>query len=553
MPSKEKARAGGKKPAARRGWGRDHRGSGTFGPVTLALGNLRIIAEAWSVPGRSAASFHNPAYACSWRKAKTPAVRETLGAANALGKIGANRVAVIPVLEALLGDPDREVQRSAIDALVRFGPAAIPTLAVVLSDPNEQNRRDAVSALGFIGPAAVSALVAALRNPDRDVRSEASGRRGRIGPAAAEAVPVLAAAVANDPDKGVRKRAAWALWEVGATAAEAIPPLASLFNDADSDVAQTGAWVLAKFGKAAVLTLNISLKHPDKLVRSMAMWALGSIGTVAGEAVPALVALLRDPDTDVYRSALSALQEIGAGGVDSVPALEQRDFFHWLSALIALPAAAYAGQPFFHSAVRALMAGKLNMDVPITLGVLLALGMSVLETLHHASHAYFDSAMMLLTFLLAGRALDQNMRRRTRVVAGNLAALKAETAIKLTPGGDLREVPIASIQPGDLVLVRPGERVAVDGVVVEGASEIDQSLVTGETMRAPAGNGTAVYAGTMNGYGTLRVRVGAADGLPIVPPRSMPRSCTSLRSRRWSDGSRREPLGTMQSLPLSPC
>ena len=189
---------------------------------------------------------------------------------------------------------------------------------------------------------------------------------------------------------------------------------------------------------------------------------------------------------------------------------EQRDFFHWLSALIALPAAAYAGQPFFHSAVRALTVRKLNMDVPITLGVLLALGMSVLETLHHASHAYFDSAMMLLTFLLAGRALDQNMRRRTRVVAGNLAALKAETAIKLTSGGDLREVPIASVQPGDLVLVRPGERIAVDGVVVEGASEIDQSLVTGETMRVPAGNGTAVYAGTMNGCGTLRVRVGAA-------------------------------------------
>jgi Cu2+-exporting ATPase len=189
---------------------------------------------------------------------------------------------------------------------------------------------------------------------------------------------------------------------------------------------------------------------------------------------------------------------------------EQRDFFHGLSALIALPSAAYAGQPFFRSAIRALMARRLNMDVPITLGVLLALGMSVLETLHHASQAYFDSAMMLLTFLLAGRALDQNMRQRTRAVAGNLAALKAETAIKFADNGDLREVPIASVQPGDIVLVRSGERIAVDGVVVEGASEIDQSLVTGETMRATAGKGTRVYAGTMNGYGTLRVRVEAS-------------------------------------------
>ena len=96
-----------------------------------------------------------------------------------------------------------------------------------------------------------------------------------------------------------------------------------------------------------------------------------------------------------------------------------RDMFHGLSALIALPAAAFAGQPFFESAFNALRARRLNMDVPITVGVLLALGMSVFETLHHAEQAYFDSAIMLLTFLLAGRYLDQNMRRRTRAVASN--------------------------------------------------------------------------------------------------------------------------------------
>src|SRR6478736_9316268 len=90
---------------------------------------------------------------------------------------------------------------------------------------------------------------------------------------------------------------------------------------------------------------------------------------------------------------------------------EQRDFFHWMSALIALPAAAYASQPFFRSAWRALRAGGVNMDVPISIGVILALGMSVVETIHHAEHAYFDAAIMLLTFLLVGRYLDQSMRR----------------------------------------------------------------------------------------------------------------------------------------------
>ncbi|MGJ4943739.1 cation-translocating P-type ATPase [Bradyrhizobium sp. HKCCYLS1011] len=189
---------------------------------------------------------------------------------------------------------------------------------------------------------------------------------------------------------------------------------------------------------------------------------------------------------------------------------EQRDFFHWLSAVIALPAAAYAGQPFFRSAWRALRSGNVNMDVPICIGVILALGMSVVETFHHAEHAYFDAAIMLLTFLLVGRYLDQNMRRRTRAVAGNLAALKAETATKFIGTDEISEVPVAAIRAGDIVLLRPGERCAVDGVVVEGRSEIDQSLITGETLYVPAEQGTAVYAGSLNISGTLRVRVSAA-------------------------------------------
>lgn len=195
---------------------------------------------------------------------------------------------------------------------------------------------------------------------------------------------------------------------------------------------------------------------------------------------------------------------------------EQRDFFHGLSALIALPAAAYAGQPFFRSAWRALSNKTTNMDVPISIGVCLALGMSVVETLHHAEHAYFDAAIMLLTFLLVGRFLDQNMRRRTRAVAGNLAALKAETAAKFVGPDEISQVPVAAIHPGDIVLLRPGERCAVDGTVIEGRSEIDQSLITGETLYVTAEQGTPVYAGSMNISGTLRVRVSAASEATLL-------------------------------------
>ncbi|WOH75404.1 cation-translocating P-type ATPase [Bradyrhizobium sp. NDS-1] len=195
---------------------------------------------------------------------------------------------------------------------------------------------------------------------------------------------------------------------------------------------------------------------------------------------------------------------------------EQRDFFHWLSALIALPAAVYAGQPFFRSAWRALSAKTTNMDVPISIGVCLALGMSVVETINHAEHAYFDAAIMLLTFLLVGRFLDQNMRRRTRAVAGNLAALKAETAAKFVGPDEISQVPVAAIHPGDIVLLRPGERCAVDGTVIEGHSEIDQSLITGETLYVTAEHDTPVYAGSMNISGTLRVRVSAASEATLL-------------------------------------
>jgi P-type Cu2+ transporter len=190
---------------------------------------------------------------------------------------------------------------------------------------------------------------------------------------------------------------------------------------------------------------------------------------------------------------------------------EQRDFFHWLSALIVLPAAAYSAQPFFSSAYAALRARSVNMDVPISIGIILALGMSLIETASHAEHAYFDAAIMLIAFLLAGRYLDQNMRRRTRAFAGNLAALKAETATRLISEDEIRTVPVAAIRPGDVVLLRAGERSAVDGSVISGRSEIDQSLITGETRPLAAVAGSAVYAGTLVRSGTLRVRVSATS------------------------------------------
>lgn len=200
---------------------------------------------------------------------------------------------------------------------------------------------------------------------------------------------------------------------------------------------------------------------------------------------------------------------VWSGNVSDITS-ETRDMFHWLSGLIALPAAAYAGQPFFRNAWRALRNRAMTMDVPISLGILLALGMSLYETVHSAEHAYFDSAVMLLFFLLLGRVLDQVMRKKTRSVADQLMALKGETAVLLDPAGEVRQVPVRAVQVGHLVLVRPGERIAVDGVIEKGQSSIDASLVTGETLQTQIGAGALVYAGTLNVDGTLQIRVTAA-------------------------------------------
>lgn len=195
---------------------------------------------------------------------------------------------------------------------------------------------------------------------------------------------------------------------------------------------------------------------------------------------------------------------------------ETRDLFHWISALIALPAVANAGRPFFRSAFSAVRHGRLNMDVPISIGVCLAVALSLVQTIQSQHHAYFESATMLLFFLLVGRYLDHNMRGRTQSLAENIAALKGEVAARINPDGSVREVPLSRIQPGDLVLVTAGDRIPVDGVIEEGISEVDQSLVTGETALEPVKAGDRVYAGTSNADGVLHVRVSAASGSTVL-------------------------------------
>ncbi|WP_283646313.1 heavy metal translocating P-type ATPase [Marinovum algicola] len=185
-----------------------------------------------------------------------------------------------------------------------------------------------------------------------------------------------------------------------------------------------------------------------------------------------------------------------------------RDMFHWISAVITLPTIGFAAQPFFVSAWRALRARRLNMDVPISLAIALALATSLWETWLSGHHAYFDAAIALTFFLLAGRYLDH----RTRAIAGSaaeeLAALEVPRATRLHDGEET-QVPLGALSVGDIVLVRPGGRMPVDGEILAGNSELDRSLLTGETLPVFAAPGMAVSAGEVNLTGPLQVRASA--------------------------------------------
>lgn len=174
-----------------------------------------------------------------------------------------------------------------------------------------------------------------------------------------------------------------------------------------------------------------------------------------------------------------------------------RDFMHLITALIAIPTVLYSGQPFFRSAYSALKVKTTNMDVPISLALVLATGMSLFETFRHGEHVYFDSAVMLIFFLLIGRYLDSKARRNARSNATELLSMLSGTATILD-NGETKLIPIRDIREGMTLVIAAGQKVPADAVITKGSSNIDTALVTGETIPRETNVGDTIYAGTMN-------------------------------------------------------
>ena len=265
------------------------------------------------------------------------------------------------------------------------------------------------------------------------------------------------------------------------------------------------------------LTLRRVLVEADPEVTAASLIPhLGKLGYEAHELDAGVLSV-----TDTDRQGRELLMRIGVAGFSMMNIMllsvavwsgatdATRDMFHWISGMIALPTVAFAGQPFFKSAWAGLKVGRLGMDFPISLALVLASGISVYETWMSGHHAYFDAAVMLTFFLLVGRYLDHRTRAVARSAAQELAALEVPRAVRLT-GAEEETVMVADLRPGDLVLVRPGGRVPVDGVITQGTSELDRSLLTGEVLPVFAGPDRVVSAGEVNLTGPLTVRVTAA-------------------------------------------
>ena len=161
-------------------------------------------------------------------------------------------------------------------------------------------------------------------------------------------------------------------------------------------------------------------------------------------------------------------------------------------------------------------AGAVNMDVPITLGIVLALGMSVVETANHSDHAYFDGAVMLIFFLLCGRVLDAMMRERARAGIASLLRRQAQGALVLRDDGKTGWVAARDLRPGDLMLVAAGEGLAADGTIAKGATQCDLSLINGESKPQAMGVGDFVPAGAINLGTAVHVKVKAVGDDTII-------------------------------------
>ena len=184
----------------------------------------------------------------------------------------------------------------------------------------------------------------------------------------------------------------------------------------------------------------------------------------------------------------------------------------WLQLAFATPVQFWLGARFYMAGFKAVRARAGNMDLLVALGTSAAYGLSVYLLLtqgaHAAAHLYFEASSVVITLVLLGKWMEARAKHQTLDAIRALNALRPEVARRRLNGQDT-EVPLAALRTGDIVVVRPGERIAVDGEITEGRTEVDASLITGESLPAHKEVGDLVTGGAVNGEGLLLVRATA--------------------------------------------
>ncbi len=175
-----------------------------------------------------------------------------------------------------------------------------------------------------------------------------------------------------------------------------------------------------------------------------------------------------------------------------------RLFMRWISLLLTTPVVFFSARPFFIAAWRDLRQRQLGMDVPVALAIGAAYAASLVATIIDRGHVYFDSVTMFTFFLLTGRYLEMAARHRAGQVAEELVRLRPAVATRIAPDGSRETVPVSELAIGDHIRVRPGEPIAADGRIIEGQTEVDESLLTGESLPLGRGPGDPVVGGTLN-------------------------------------------------------
>ncbi len=180
----------------------------------------------------------------------------------------------------------------------------------------------------------------------------------------------------------------------------------------------------------------------------------------------------------------------------------------WIQLALAGPVQVVAGARFYVGAAKALRARAANMDVLVALGTTAAFGYSLYALASGTGHLYFEASAAVVTLVMLGKRLEARAKRGTTHAVRALMALRPETA-RIERDGETLERPVAEVRVGDVVRVRPGERVPVDGVIVEGRSALDESLITGESLPVERTEADTVISGAINGTGHLRVQATA--------------------------------------------